>query len=91
MTDPNAPGRLAAVILGSIGRHEAAGRDVGATPFLKDVLGAVAAHVPGPERRAHRCDESCTCPGDGLPMFYAPSTGRHACQDPDCAYAHPER
>lgn len=42
------------------------------------------------ERRAHRCDERCACPGDGLPLFYAPSTGRHACQDPCCEHAHPD-
>lgn len=42
-----------------------------------------------PERRIHRCDERCLCPADGLPMWYAPSTGQHACQDPDCAHAHP--
>lgn len=37
---------------------------------------------PGAEDRA--------CPACGLPMWYAPSTGQHACQDPDCEYAHPE-
>jgi len=46
--------------------------------------------IPEPGRRAHRCDERCTCPADGLPMFYAPLTGQHACQNPDCGYAHPE-
>lgn len=24
------------------------------------------------------------------PVRYAPSTGRHACQDPDCEHAHPD-
>jgi hypothetical protein len=43
---------------------------------------------PGAERR--RCDESCACPADGRPMYYAPRTGLHACQDPDCDYAHPK-
>jgi hypothetical protein len=46
--------------------------------------------VPEAERRHHHCGERCTCPADGLPMWYAPSTGRHACQDPDCEHAHPE-
>jgi|GEM_PF-6757482 len=46
--------------------------------------------VPEAERRTHRCDESCACPADGLPMIYAPSIGQHACQNPDCEYAHPE-
>jgi hypothetical protein len=45
--------------------------------------------VPEPKRRAHRCDERCACPADGKSMYYAPSTGQHACQDPDCEYAHP--
>lgn len=44
--------------------------------------------VPESKRRMHRCDERCTCPADGRPMFYAPSTGQHACQNPNCAYAH---
>jgi hypothetical protein len=38
----------------------------------------------------HRCDEGCVCPADGLPMVYAPAHGLHACQDPDCDYAHPK-
>lgn len=46
--------------------------------------------IPESKRRTHRCDESCACPADGLPMFYAPSTGQHACQDPDCRHAHPD-
>lgn len=44
--------------------------------------------VPEAERRSHCCDERCACPADGLPMHYAPSTGQHACQDPDCEHAH---
>lgn len=46
--------------------------------------------VPESQRGTHHCDERCTCPADGRPMFYAPSTGEHACQDPDCAYARPD-
>jgi hypothetical protein len=46
--------------------------------------------TPEPERRTHRCGERCTCPAGGKPMYYAPSTGQHACQDPDCEYAHPD-
>jgi hypothetical protein len=46
--------------------------------------------VPEAERRRHRCCERCVCPADGKPMHYAPSTGQHACQDPDCEYAHPK-
>lgn len=42
------------------------------------------------ERAAHRCDERCVCRADGKPMYYAPSTGQHACQDPNCRYAHPD-
>ena len=45
--------------------------------------------VPEPQRHHHRCDERCLCPADGLPMWYAPSSGQHACQDPDCVYARP--
>lgn len=45
--------------------------------------------IPEPKRHHHRCDERCLCPADGLPMWYAPSTGQHACQDPDCQYARP--
>jgi hypothetical protein len=36
----------------------------------------------------HRCDERCTCPVHGTPMYFAPSTGEHACQDVDCKYGH---
>ena len=39
--------------------------------------------------RTHRCDERCVCPLDGKPTWYAPSTGQHACQDPECENAHP--
>lgn len=46
--------------------------------------------IAEPERRRHRCDERCTCPADGKPMFYAPSQAVHACVDPDCRYARPE-
>lgn len=45
--------------------------------------------LPKFERHTHRCDEQCVCPVDGKAMWYAPSTGRHACQDPDCVNAHP--
>lgn len=44
--------------------------------------------LPVAERRAHRCDERCTCPVDGKPMLYWPAGGEHACQDPECRYAH---
>ena len=39
----------------------------------------------------HRCDDDCVCPADGLQMLYSPTLGLHACQDPDCEHAHPER
>lgn len=37
---------------------------------------------------AHQCDGECVCPLDGKPLLYAPASGEHACQDPDCANAH---
>lgn len=43
--------------------------------------------VPEAERRAHRCDEQCVCALDGLPAYYVPASGEHACQDPDCPAA----
>lgn len=36
----------------------------------------------------HRCDEKCKCPVDGKPLFYARSTGEHACMDVDCVNGH---
>jgi hypothetical protein len=54
------------------------------------VARGIAPMVGAEDRHTHRCDERCTCPADGQPMFYAPSTGQHACQDPDCEHAHPQ-
>jgi hypothetical protein len=38
--------------------------------------------------RPHKCDESCRCPEDGLPLLWNRATDTHACQDPQCRYAH---
>jgi hypothetical protein len=35
----------------------------------------------------HRCDDDCTCPIHKTPLFYAPASNEHACQDPDCIHA----
>jgi hypothetical protein len=40
----------------------------------------------GAASRPHRCDERCVCPTDGKPLYYAPASGQHACQDPECQY-----
>ena len=37
---------------------------------------------------AHRCDGRCVCPEHGTPLFYWPNGDDHACQDPECEYAH---
>lgn len=44
--------------------------------------------LPPAKRHSHRCDERCACPVDGKPMLYWPAGGEHACQDPECRYAH---
>ncbi len=36
----------------------------------------------------HSCDERCTCPRHGTPLIYWPAGDDHACQDPECEYAH---
>lgn len=53
-------------------------------------LGTVVdpAHRPIPDARLHRCDDSCVCPLDGLPLIYAPGADQHACQLADCENAH---
>lgn len=37
---------------------------------------------------SHRCDFRCVCPIHGTPLYYSPSTKKHACQDPECEHAH---
>lgn len=39
------------------------------------------------DRTPHRCDERCTCPIHGTPLYYAPSAHVHACQDSTCEHA----
>lgn len=46
------------------------------------------AALPADERRSHRCDNRCVCPIDVKPMFYSAAEGVHACQDPECQFAH---
>ena len=36
----------------------------------------------------HFCDDACVCPVHSRPLLYWPSGDEHACQDPDCRYAH---
>lgn len=39
--------------------------------------------------QAHRCDQACVCPTHpDLPLLYAALVREHACQDPDCEFAH---
>lgn len=40
------------------------------------------------EARSHRCDERCVCEIHDKPFIYWPAGDDHACQDPDCKYAH---
>jgi hypothetical protein len=39
-------------------------------------------------RRTRRCGDACWCPVHGTPLYYWPAGGLHACQDPNCRYAH---
>ena len=63
----------------------AVGRLYGSAPTA-----TVLMPIPEQDRRRHRCGERCVCPADGKPMLYAPARGVHACQDPECKYAHPD-
>jgi hypothetical protein len=36
----------------------------------------------------HLCDDRCICPVHDTPMWYSRSCDDHACQDPDCVFAH---
>lgn len=36
----------------------------------------------------HKCDDGCVCPIHGTALFYNRLHNEHACQDPDCEYAH---
>jgi hypothetical protein len=39
-------------------------------------------------RRTRQCGDACWCPVHGTPLYYWPAGGLHACQDPNCRYAH---
>lgn len=54
-------------------------------PQTSDDRPFIMPHIPG---MAHRCDDRCVCPADGLPLLYAPRADQHACQLPDCEHAH---
>lgn len=43
---------------------------------------------PMPELERHRCDERCVCPDHHTQLWWGASQSLHACQDPDCRYAH---
>lgn len=36
----------------------------------------------------HKCDETCVCPIHRTPLWFAPKTGEHACQDINCVHGH---
>lgn len=36
----------------------------------------------------HQCDDRCICPIHHTPMLYSRAQNEHACQDPNCQYAH---
>lgn len=36
----------------------------------------------------HRCDQSCRCPVHETPLLYNEAKQQHACQDPQCEFAH---
>ncbi|MDX3165777.1 hypothetical protein PV516_18505 [Streptomyces scabiei] len=39
-------------------------------------------------RRTHRCGVTCRCPDHDTPLYYWPAGDLHACQNPNCCYAH---
>ncbi|MCZ0983922.1 hypothetical protein O1L60_44980 [Streptomyces diastatochromogenes] len=39
-------------------------------------------------RTLHQCDELCRCPVHGTALYFAPASNLHACQNPNCRYAH---
>lgn len=41
-----------------------------------------------PKYKQHKCDDRCMCPIHGIAMHYSPSSDTHACQNPDCEFAH---
>lgn len=43
-----------------------------------------------PLREQHHCDDRCVClcHDPPLPLLYSRHFGTHACQDPECEFAH---
>lgn len=37
---------------------------------------------------SHTCGRNCVCPLHKTPAYFNLSTGEHACQDPECRFAH---
>lgn len=35
----------------------------------------------------HSCDDGCVCPIHHTPLYYAPASNDHACQNADCEWA----
>jgi len=54
------------------------------------VTADLAVHLREDERMTHQhqCSDLCVCPVHGTPLFYAPASDDHACQDIDCVYGH---
>lgn len=34
----------------------------------------------------HTCDDDCVCPTHRTPLYYAPASNDHACQDASCEW-----
>lgn len=44
--------------------------------------------LQGANLKLHECDDNCICPIHKTPLFYAPISNIHACQDVECIHGH---